>query len=44
MGKVPNFAKEKEKEEDMDFPTLTDGKALRATSRLKVGSVVFRFW
>ena len=31
MGKLPYFAKEKKKEKkDMDFSTLTDGKALRA--------------
>ena len=34
MGKLPYFAKKKEKEKkkkkDMDFSTLTDGKALRA--------------
>ena len=28
MGKLPDFAKEEKK--DMDFSTLTDGKALRA--------------
>ena len=31
MGKLPDFTKkEKNKEKDMDFSTLTDGKALRA--------------
>ena len=33
MGKLQDFVKQEEKQEkDMDFSTLTDGKALRAKS------------
>ena len=43
MWNLPEFAKEKEKKEekkDMDFSTLTDGKALRAIRALVLAKLV----